>query len=169
MRMGQKVLRSRTRVNQTSGAAGGPWFALSPRAHVDSQTPRVAELGMHTGTVLEATRMRFIGRALLASVFVLGACAGGDKNASRVIANAAPPTLARKSGRSYTLLARRRIHVAVNSAVDSRLSRADERRGADACASTPQSMLRGSIDPPPFLNYWTVTAPFMPSARCGVQ
>jgi plastocyanin len=27
--------------------------------------------------------MRFIGRALFASVFVLGACAGGDKNASK--------------------------------------------------------------------------------------
>ena len=27
--------------------------------------------------------MQFIGRALLASVFVLGACAGGDKNATK--------------------------------------------------------------------------------------
>ena len=27
--------------------------------------------------------MQFIGRALLASVFVLGACAGGDKNAAK--------------------------------------------------------------------------------------
>lgn len=70
-------------VNQTNGATCGLSFALSPGAHVNSQSPRVAELGMHTGTVLEAIRMQLIGRALLASVFVLGACAGGDKNASK--------------------------------------------------------------------------------------
>jgi plastocyanin len=33
--------------------------------------------------------MRFIGRALFASVFVLGACAGGDKNASKTDTTAA--------------------------------------------------------------------------------
>jgi plastocyanin len=38
---------------------------------------------LHTGTVQEAIRLQFLGRALLASVFVLGACAGGDKNATK--------------------------------------------------------------------------------------
>jgi len=84
-----KVSKLRAQVNQTNGTACGLSFALSPRAHVNSQSPRVAELGMHTGTVLEAIRMQFIGRALLASVFVLGACAGGDKNASKTDSSAA--------------------------------------------------------------------------------
>ena len=35
--------------------------------------------------------MRFIGRALFASVFVLGACAGGDKNASKTDTTMAAP------------------------------------------------------------------------------
>lgn len=38
--------------------------------------------------------MRFIGRALFASVFVLGACAGGDKNASKTDTTAAAPAAA---------------------------------------------------------------------------
>src|SRR5689334_9296456 len=84
-----KVSDRLARVNQTSAAACGLSFALSPGAHVNSQSPRVAELGMHTGTVLEAIRMQFLGRALLASVFVLGACAGGDKNASKTDSSAA--------------------------------------------------------------------------------
>lgn len=84
-----KLSKLLAHVNQTNGAACGLSFALSPLAHVNSQSPRVAELGMHTGTVLEAIRMQFIGRALLASVFVLGACAGGDKNASKTDSSAA--------------------------------------------------------------------------------
>src|SRR4051812_38004346 len=47
---------------------------------------------MHTGTVLEATRMQVLGRALLASVFVLGACAGGDKNATKTDSTAVTST-----------------------------------------------------------------------------
>jgi plastocyanin len=38
--------------------------------------------------------MRFIGRALLASVFVLGACAGGDKSAKTDTTAAAPAAAA---------------------------------------------------------------------------
>lgn len=38
--------------------------------------------------------MRFIGRALFASVFVLGACAGGDKNASKTDTTTAAPAAA---------------------------------------------------------------------------
>ncbi|HEU6450409.1 MAG TPA: hypothetical protein VFT57_03250, partial [Gemmatimonadaceae bacterium] len=38
---------------------------------------------------LEASTMRFLGQALLASVFVLGACAGGDKAANSDTAAAA--------------------------------------------------------------------------------
>jgi len=38
--------------------------------------------------------MRFIGRALFASVFVLGACAGGDKGATKTDTAAAAPAAA---------------------------------------------------------------------------
>ena len=57
---------------------GAP-FAISLQSGVVSQSPRGAELGLHTGTVLEAIRMQFFGRGMLSGVFVLGACAGGGE------------------------------------------------------------------------------------------
>ncbi|MDB4912230.1 MAG: hypothetical protein JWO39_3053, partial [Gemmatimonadetes bacterium] len=64
--MERKVSETLERVNQHAPRDAGPSFAISPWGHIDSQSPRVAELGKHTGTVLEAIRMQFIGRALLA-------------------------------------------------------------------------------------------------------
>ena len=90
--MERKLSEMANSVNRRSGVATVPRLQFHLRNGINSESPRGAELGLHTGTVLEAIRMQVIGRALLASVFVLGACAGGDKSSTKTDSTAMTST-----------------------------------------------------------------------------